>query len=96
MMLATLHQQADNPGVAVNPATGIGVPNTQADSRPLRHFLCPSLHALRVSFMAGECGASFGMAGSCVPVRQLYISPATLIGVGVGGFIRSHRRHAHV
>lgn len=85
MPLVTARAPSHNPPVLFNNGTGIGLPNTQADDRHHGGIFSSVIHALRVSFMAGECGASSRMAGSCVPVGQPCILPATPIGLGVAG-----------
>ena len=66
----------DNVPVLFNSGTGIGVPNTKADTAARAAFLRP-FHAARAPSMAGRGGSIFGCAGSFVPVRQSRHAPAT-------------------
>ncbi|KJV24909.1 hypothetical protein VI06_20640 [Aquitalea magnusonii] len=76
-LLASAEQQRDNASVLFNSGTGIGLLNTLADSRHLRHFLRP-FHTTGAPFsMAGRGGSVLARAGSNVPVDQSRHAPAT-------------------
>ena len=67
----------NNADVLFNSGTGIGLPNTEADTAAQAVFLRP-YHATRAPFsMAGRGGSIFGCAGSFVPVDQSRHAPAT-------------------
>ncbi len=80
MTLATPHQQRHNSPVPFNSGTGLGGPNTKADSRRMRHFLRPS-YTIGTSSMSGRGGRAFVLAGSFVPVRQ----SCHVLGTPLGG-----------
>ncbi|MTD33448.1 hypothetical protein [Paludibacterium denitrificans] len=81
MMLATPHQPRHNAPVPFNSGAGLGGLNKKADSRLMRHFLCP-LHTIGASFsMSGRGGRTFGFAGSFLPVRQ----SCYVLGTPLGG-----------
>lgn len=66
----------DNAPVLFNSGTGIGLPNTKADTAARAVFLRP-YNATRAPFMVGRGGSIFGCAGSFVPVDQSRYAPAT-------------------
>ncbi len=85
MTLATPHQQRHNAPVPFNSGTGLGGPNTQADSRLAAIFM--SVISLGAPFsMVGLGRGVLARAGSLCPVRQPCLAPTTLAWRRMVGF----------
>lgn len=88
MTLATPHQQRHNPLVPFNHGTGLGGPNSKADSRLAAIFMSVR-NTIGAPSTVGRGGGVLARAGSLLPVRQPCHAPTTLLGGWVMGLTLS-------
>lgn len=89
MTLDQHHPTRHHGPVAFNSATGLGGPNSKADSRLFAAIFTSVRNTIGAPSMSSHGGRAFGLAGSLLPVRQSCHVLGTPLGGGMLSFTLS-------